>query len=310
MSLSKIFSTSKIKNQLQQTSAKISLGLSQIFTHKKLDGEMLEKLEDLLIESDLGMDITNEIIKKLKEQKFNKEIGEKEVKKFLSLELLKVLLPCQQFLQFDDSLKPQVVVMNGVNGVGKTTSIGKIAYLLSLKNKKVMIGACDTFRAGAGEQLAVWANRANCHIVMANKIGEDPASVAHRSFIEAKRQQADVLLIDTAGRLQNKQNLMDELRKINQVIKKIDPKAPHQNILVLDSTTGQNSKNQLEVFDKIVHIDGVIMTKLDGSAKGGILIALCKNFQKPIYAIGIGEAIEDLQEFNAEQFVNNLLEIK
>jgi fused signal recognition particle receptor len=310
VSLLKIFSPSSITTQLQKTSSKISLGIAQIFTHKKLDDDLLEKLEELMLESDIGTKVAGQIIKNLRAQKFSKEITDLEVKNFLALELEKILMPCQKTLHFDNNLKPQVIVVNGVNGAGKTTSIGKIASLLVNENKKVMIAACDTFRAAASEQLEVWANRANCQIITAKKEGEDPAAVAHRAFIEARQQGADVLLIDTAGRLQNKQNLMDELKKINQVLKKIDPIAPHQNILVLDATTGQNSKNQLEIFDKIVSIDGIIMTKLDGSAKGGILVALCEKFKKPVYAIGIGEKITDLQEFDAKTFIANLIEIK
>ncbi len=310
MSLLKIFSPSSIKNQLHKTSSKISSGISQIFTHKKLDDDLLEKLEELMLESDIGVKVASKIIKDLRAQKFSKEITDLEVKNFLAVELEKLLLPCQKSLQIDDHLKPQVIIINGVNGAGKTTSIGKIASSLVANNKKVMIAACDTFRAAAEEQLKVWANRANCQIITAKKEGEEPASVAHRALIEAKQQNADVLLIDTAGRLQNKQNLMDELKKINQVLKKIDAAAPHQNILILDATTGQNSKNQLEIFDKIVNITGIIITKLDGSAKGGILVALSEQFKKPIYAIGVGEKITDLQEFNAKSFIENLLEIK
>ncbi len=310
MSLLKIFHPSSITNQLHKTSVKISSGITQIFTHKKLDEDLLERLEELMLESDIGVRVVDQIIKDLRVQKFSKEITDLEVKNFLAFELEKILLPCQKILQIDDNLKPQVIVVNGVNGSGKTTSIGKIASLLATNNKKVMIAACDTFRAAAEEQLRVWANRSDCQIITAKKEGEDPASVAHRAFIEAKQQGVDVLLIDTAGRLQNKQNLMDELKKINQVLKKIDQAAPHQNILVLDATTGQNGKNQLEIFDKIVNITGIIMTKLDGSAKGGILVALCEQFKKPVYAIGIGEKITDLQEFNAKEFVRNLIEIK
>ena len=310
MSILQIFSPSQIKNQLNKTSVKISSGINQIFSHKKLDDQMLEDLEDLMLTSDIGTKATSKIIKDLKAQKFNKGISEIEAKIFLGEKLTEILLPYQKNLDVDNSTKPKVIIINGVNGVGKTTSIGKIANLLSNQNKKVIIAACDTFRAAAEEQLKIWAERSNCQIITAKKEGEDPASVAHRAFIEAKQQKADVLLVDTAGRLQNKHNLMDELRKINQVLTKIDPSAPHENILVLDATTGQNSKNQLEIFDKIVGISGLIITKLDGSAKGGIVVALSEQFKKPIYAIGIGEKIADLQEFNAKTFSNNLLGIK
>ena len=307
---SKIFTPLKLKGKLSKTSSKISSGISKIFTHKKLDDNTLEELEDLMLESDIGVTTSSRIIKNLKTQKFNKDITASEIKYFLSEELVAILMPCQESLQTDDGLKPQVIIVNGVNGVGKTTSIGKIAYNLTKDNKKVVIAACDTFRAAAEEQLKVWADRSGCQIITAKKEGEDPASVAYRAFVEAKKAQADVLLIDTAGRLQNKKNLMDELKKINQVLNKIDPSAPHKNILVLDATIGQNNKNQLEIFDKIVNITGIIITKLDGSAKGGAIIALSEQFKKPIYAIGIGEQITDLQEFDAKIFIKNLLEIK
>ena len=310
MSLIKIFSPSSIKTQLSKTSNLISSQINQIFTHKKLDEEMLESLEELLLASDIGVRVATKIIKDLKLKKFNREISDAEIKQFLADELVEILLPCQKTLQINPAFQPQVIIVNGVNGAGKTTSIGKIANSLSLDGKKVVIAACDTFRAAASEQLKVWANRANCQIIEALRDGEDPASVAHRAFVLAKEQQADVLLIDTAGRLQNKQNLMDELRKINQVLKRIDTSAPHENILILDATTGQNAKNQLEIFDKIVGITGIVITKLDGSAKGGILIALAEQFKKPIYAIGVGEKIEDLQEFDAQEFAKNLLGIQ
>ncbi len=309
MSFIKIFSPSRIKHQLDKTSNLFSKQISQIFTHKKLDETMLEDLEDLLITSDIGTKTAHKIIKDLKAKKFNKEIGEPEIKEFLSNELTKILLPCQKTLQINSDFKPQIIIVNGVNGAGKTTTIGKIAKNLADDGKKVMIAACDTFRAAAPEQLKVWAHRANCLIIEPLKEGEDPASVAHRAFIQAKQNQIDVLLIDTAGRLQNKQNLMDELKKINQVLKKIDPSAPHENILILDATNGQNAKTQLEIFDKIVNISGIVITKLDGTAKGGILVALAQQFGKPIYAIGVGEKIEDLQEFNAQNFARNLLGI-
>jgi fused signal recognition particle receptor len=307
MSFLKIFSPAKIKDRLSKSSVKITSSLSEIFTHKKLDSEILEELEDLLIISDMGIPAAKEIITHLRDKKFNKEISNEEIKKFLAAEINKILSPCQKILQINSNFKPQVIIFNGVNGVGKTTTIGKMAKMLTSSDKKVMIAACDTFRAGATEQLKIWADRSNCVIIEALKEGEDPASVAYRALLEARKNHVDVLLIDTAGRLQNKTNLMDELKKINQVLKKLDEQAPHENILVLDATTGQNAKSQLEVFNKIVNISGLIITKLDGSAKGGILVALTKEFSKPIYAIGIGENIEDLQEFNAESFSKSLV---
>jgi fused signal recognition particle receptor len=307
MSFLKIFSPSLIKNKLTKTSGYISSGISTIFKSKKLDYATLEELEDILLTSDIGVEASKEIIHNLKSKKFDREISDNEIKEFLSNELYQILLPCQKTLEIKENLKPQIIIFNGVNGVGKTTTIGKIAKQLTSLNKKVMIAACDTFRAAAASQLEVWAQRSNCLIIKADKEGGDPASVAYQALSEAKKLGIDVLLIDTAGRLQNKQNLMDELKKINQVLRKIDSSAPHENILVLDATTGQNTKNQLEIFDKMVNISGLIITKLDGSAKGGILIALAKKFTKPIYAIGIGEQIEDLQEFDAKEFAKNLV---
>lgn len=307
MSFFKLFSKSKITNQLSNSSNKISAAISQIFTHKKLDNSTLEELEETLILSDLGADVAIDIIKKFKAKKFEKNIDENSVKKFLGEEILKILQPCEKELKIDDNLKPQVIIFNGVNGAGKTTTIGKIAANLKSQNKKVLIAACDTFRAAASQQLEIWAQRANCEIITAQKEAEDPAAVAYRAFDFARKNNFDVLLIDTAGRLQNKQNLMDELKKINSVLKKIDSSAPHENLLILDATTGQNAKSQLEIFNQIVGITGLVITKLDGSAKGGIVVALAQKFNKPIYAIGVGEKIEDLQEFNAIDFVNNLV---
>ena len=304
-----LFSKSKISDQLKGSSNKISSAIAQIFTHKKLDVQMLEELEDTLVLSDIGAEVSADIVAHLKAQKFEKNIDEIEVKKFLVGEIEKILKPCESKLKLDESSKPQVIIFNGVNGAGKTTTIGKIAANLKNQNKKVLIAACDTFRAAASEQIVVWAKRVGCEIIQAQKTGEDPAAVAHRAFDFARKNNFDVLLVDTAGRLQNKQNLMDELKKINSVLKKIDATAPHQNLLILDATTGQNARNQLEVFDQIVGITGLVITKLDGSAKGGILVALAQKFQKPIYAIGVGEKIEDLQEFDAAVFARNLVGI-
>lgn len=309
MSFFKFFSKSKIVDQLTSSSSKISSSIAQIFTHKKLDETTLEDLEESLIIGDIGVEVAKNIVAKLKSNKFEKNIDEIEVKKFLRDEIVKILLPCQKSLIIDGGKKPHIIIFNGVNGAGKTTTIGKIASNLTNQNKKVLIAACDTFRAAASEQLEVWANRSNCQIIKANKEGEDPAAVAYRALDFAIKNDFDVLLIDTAGRLQNKQNLMDELKKIGSVIKKLDQSAPHENILILDSTTGQNAKNQLEIFNQIVGITGLIITKLDGSAKGGIVISLAEKFNKPIYGIGIGEKIEDLQEFDAKNFADNLLGI-
>lgn len=309
MSFFKLFSKSKIADQLKNSSQKLSLAITQIFTHKQLDNQTLEELEEILILNDLGSEFASEIVNNLKAQKFEKNIDITSVKDFLALELEKILKPCQHSINVDDNAKkPLVIVFNGVNGAGKTTTIGKIAFNLKNQNKKVLIAGCDTFRAGASSQLEIWAKRAECEIILALKDGEDPASVAYRALDHAQKNNFDVLLVDTAGRLQNKQNLMDELKKINTVIKKLDASAPHHNILIVDATIGQNSKTQTEIFNKTVGIDGIIITKLDGSSKGGVVVAISKIFSKPIYAIGIGEKIEDLQEFDAKNFAQSLVE--
>lgn len=295
------------KSNLSKSSNRISAAIAQIFTHKKLDAQTLEELEETLILSDMGSEVAASLIQNLKEKKFEKNIDENEIKNFLSAEIEKILKPCQASLKLDESIKPQVIIFNGVNGAGKTTTIGKVAANLKNQNKKILIAACDTFRAAASQQLEVWAKRVGCEIILPQKEGEDPAAIAYRAFDFAKKNNFDVLLIDTAGRLQNKQNLMDELKKINSVLKKIDAAAPHENLLILDATIGQNARVQMEVFNQIVGITGLVITKLDGTAKGGIVVALAQKFRKPIYAIGIGEKIEDLQEFNAANFSKNLV---
>lgn len=305
MSLLRFFS----KPKSNPISSKIATAISQIFTHRELDEATIDELEEALIANDVGSSVANLLTENLRRKKFEKNIDLAEVKKLFAAEIEKILQPCEAALNLDEAHKPQVIIFNGVNGVGKTTTIGKIAAKLKSQNKKILIAACDTFRSAAVEQLQVWANRVECNIITPQKEGEDPAAIAYRALSFAKENGFDIVLIDTAGRLQNKQNLMDELKKINQVLQKIDASAPHENLLILDATTGQNARNQLEIFDKIVGITGLIITKLDGTARGGIVIALAQQFRKPIYAIGVGEKLEDLQEFNAKNFVENLLGI-
>lgn len=307
MSIFKIFSRSKIKDELKPSSNKITSAITQIFTHKKLDETTLEELEETLILSDLGTTASLNIITNLKKYKFAKNISDEEIKEFLQNEIIKILEPCQKALEIKESSKPQVLIFNGVNGAGKTTTIGKIAQNLKNQNKKILIAACDTFRAAAGAQLQVWAQRVGCEIMLPTKEGEDSAALAYRALSKASAENFDVLLIDTAGRLQNKSNLMDELKKISKVLKKIDEEAPHENLLILDATTGQNAKSQLQIFNEVIGISGLIVTKLDGSARGGIVVSLAQDFKKPIYAIGIGEKLDDLQEFSANDFAKNLV---
>jgi fused signal recognition particle receptor len=306
MAIFNFFSPSKSDGSLTKSS-KISAAITQIFSHKKLDSDLLDELEESLIISDIGAETAMQIVGNFRAKKYHKNITTDEVKNFLIEEIEKILLTCQKALELNGELKPKVIIFNGVNGAGKTTTIGKVANNLKSQGKKVTIAACDTFRAAASQQLEIWAQRVGCEIVVATKDGEDPAAVAHRALNFAKNNDSDFLLVDTAGRLQNKQNLMDELKKINSVLKKIDASAPHENLLILDATIGQNAKQQLEVFNQIVGITGLVITKLDGSAKGGIVVALADKYKKPIYAIGLGEKIEDLQEFDAKSFAKSLM---
>jgi fused signal recognition particle receptor len=290
--------------------SKLSQNIFSIFSNKKLDQSLIDELEDQLIMSDLGVNASNKIVSEIRNKKFAQNIEISEIKKIISEVILKIVKPCQISLEqklINNNKKTKIIIFCGVNGAGKTTTIGKIADNLSKNNQKVIIAACDTFRAAATEQLEIWAKKANCEIIAAVKEGEDPASVAYRAAKNAVDNNYDVLLIDTAGRLQNKQNLMDELKKIISVIKKIDATSPDESILIIDANIGQNANQQLEIFDKTISISGLIITKLDGSAKGGVVVNICDKYQKPIYAVGVGEKISDLKEFNAEEFVNNLI---
>jgi fused signal recognition particle receptor len=296
----------KLKAGLSKTSVKVTEGLTKILTHKPLDKEALEELEDLLIAADIGNATVKEIIDELASEKHAKDISVHEVKEVIAAKLSAVLKPVAQSLSIPKSDKPYVVLVCGVNGNGKTTTLGKIALKLKQDGKKVMLAACDTFRAAALEQLKVRADRAGA-MFFAGAANADPASVAYQAFELAVKERVDVLFIDTAGRLHNKKNLMDELAKINKVIKKIDANAPHNVILVLDATTGQNALSQVATFKELVGISGLIITKLDGTAKGGIVVAIAKKYAIPIYAIGVGEGIEDLNEFSPEEFARALV---
>ncbi len=307
------FKKSKTKEEsLDQEKPKqpsfLSKTIGSIFSQRKLDAKTLEELEEALIQADISFNSCQKILSDLSSQKFDKNIDENEIRNHLKQQILKILNKSTKKLDLTSSdKKPKTLIFNGVNGSGKTTTIGKIAFNLTSDGKKVLIAACDTFRAGAADQLEIWANRSNCEIVRADKEGQDPASVAFKALQKAKQENYDFLLIDTAGRLQNKKNLMDELGKINNVLKKIDENAVDENILVLDGTIGQNAKSQMEVFNEVVNLTGLIITKLDGTAKGGIAITLVDEFEKPIYAIGKGEKIDDLVEFDAQSYLDELI---
>ena len=269
-----------------------------------LDDDMLEQLEELLISSDMGVDTAVRITANLAEGRFGKKLSAADIKMALSQEIVRVMEPVARPLPIYEKT-PQVILVVGVNGSGKTTTIGKLASQFKKAGKSVVIAAGDTFRAAAVEQLKVWGDRAGVPVLTAPQ-GSDPASLAFDAMTQAENDGVDLLMIDTAGRLQNRTDLMEELAKIVRVIKKKDPTAPHNTLLVLDATTGQNTLNQVEVFQKLADVSGLIMTKLDGTAKGGVLVSLADKFALPIHAIGVGEQIDDLDAFDPQDFANAL----
>ena len=277
---------------------------AEVEKQRVLDDDMLEELEDLLVSTDLGVDAATRIAANIAEGRFGRRVGGREIKRLMAEEVARVLEPVAKPLPLY-AKKPQVVLVVGVNGSGKTTTIGKIASQLKGAGKSVMIAAGDTFRAAAVEQLSVWGERAGVPVFKLEQ-GADPASLAFDALAKAQADGVDVLLIDTAGRLQNRQDLMEELAKIVRVIRKRDETAPHNTLLVLDATTGQNAVGQVEVFRKIADVTGLVMTKLDGTARGGVLVALADKIGLPIHAIGVGEGIEDLQPFDPMEFARAL----
>lgn len=291
----------RLKDGLSKTSSKLSDGITGLFTKRKLDGATLDDLEDLLIQADLGVETAQRITEAISKGRYEKGISADEVRAILSSEVEKVLSPVAKPLVIDAAHKPHVVLVVGVNGTGKTTTIGKLAAQLAREGKSVMMAAGDTFRAAAIDQLKVWGERTKSKVI-ARDVGADSSGLAFDALKEAQAAGADVLLIDTAGRLQNKAALMDELEKVVRVIKKIDATAPHDVLLVLDATTGQNAMSQVEVFRERAGVTGLIMTKLDGTARGGILVAIAAKHGLPVHAIGIGEGIDDMQPFAAKDF--------
>ena len=297
----------KFKIGLTKSSKKLSLGINDLIFKKKINENNLDALEDFLIQSDVGVEVALELKEKFSKTKIEpKNENKKEIFKIFSNYIFEILKPLEKNLENLKKNQPCVILIAGVNGVGKTTTIGKLSKILGKNNKRVLFGAADTFRAAAVSQLETWAKKTNAGIIKSNE-GSDPASVAYKALDCAIKENVDYLIIDTAGRLQNKKNLMDEFKKIINVLKKIDPSAPHEIFLILDATTGQNAINQVEEFKKISSISGLIMTKLDGTAKGGILIAIGKKFKLPIIAIGVGEKEDDLEIFNAQHFANAMM---
>ncbi len=291
----------RLKKGLTKSSSRLGEGISGIFTKRRLDEEALQELEDILVQADLGVETAMRITDRLAASRLDKNISPQEVREVLASEVEKVLEPVARPLEIDDDAKPFVILMAGVNGAGKTTTIGKLSRKLSDEGKKVMLAAGDTFRAAAVEQLQIWGERTGAPVVT-RAVGSDAASLAFEAMKEAKEAGVDVLMMDTAGRLQNKSHLMDELKKIVRVMKKQDENAPHAVLLVLDATTGQNAVSQAEVFGEAVDVTGLVMTKLDGSARGGILVAIADRFGLPVHFIGVGEGVEDLQPFSASEF--------
>ena len=293
----------KLQNSLKKTSEKFVKGIDEVFNKSRPQQKILQDIEDLLIQADVGVGFVEEFRKNIADKKYSQEELTKEnFFQIIAKEIENILIPVQKDFFSISHNKPTVILVCGVNGVGKTTTIGKLCKKLKDKGNKIIVGAADTFRAAAIEQLELWCKKINVEIIKSD-LGSDPASVAFKSFEYAKINNFDYCIIDTAGRLQNKKNLMEEFSKIIRVLKKIDNNTPHETILVLDATTGQNAINQIEEFKKITTISGIIMTKLDGTAKGGILVAIAKQFQIPIYAIGVGEKEEDLDNFVAKDFV-------
>ncbi|HVY42804.1 MAG TPA: signal recognition particle-docking protein FtsY [Hyphomicrobiaceae bacterium] len=291
----------RLKAGLTKTSSKLSDGITGLFTKRKLDAETLEELEDLLIEADLGVGTAMRITEVLSKGRYAKELSPEAVRTVLADEVERVLTPVAKPLTVTGGHKPQVILVVGVNGTGKTTTIGKLAQQFSRQGLKVMLAAGDTFRAAATEQLQIWGKRTGAAVV-ARATGADAAGLVFDALKEAQTGGYDVLLIDTAGRLQNKQALMDELEKVVRVIAKLDAGAPHDVLLVLDATTGQNALSQVEVFRDRARVTGLVMTKLDGTARGGILVAIAEKYGLPVHAIGVGEGVDDLQPFDPKEF--------
>ncbi len=296
----------RLKAGLGRSSTRIKDGISAILTKQRLDGETIEALEELLITADLGVATAAKLTAALAETRFDKEITAEEVRTALAADIADILAPVAVPLVPDPLRRPHVVLVVGVNGSGKTTTIGKLAKYFRDDGRSVMLAAGDTFRAAAVEQLKIWGERTGCPVI-ARETGSDAAGLAYDALEEARRQGSDLLLIDTAGRLQNRADLMGELQKIIRVIRKLDEAAPHSCLLVLDATVGQNAHSQVETFQDMADVTGLVLTKLDGSARGGVLVALAERFGLPVHAVGIGEGEDDLRPFDAEVFARGLM---
>jgi fused signal recognition particle receptor len=291
----------RLKSGLSKTSSQLASGITSVFTKSKLDDATVEDLEDILIQADLGVATATRITRKISDGRFDKGISADAVRAILAAEVEDVLTPVAKPLDIERGNKPHVILMVGVNGAGKTTTIGKLSSQFRAAGKSVLVAAGDTFRAAAVDQLKVWAERTGAEFI-SRDIGADAAGLAFDALNAAKSNGTDVVLIDTAGRLQNKEGLMEELEKIVRVMKKVNPDAPHDVLLVLDATTGQNALRQVEVFRERAGVTGIVMTKLDGTARGGILVAIADAHSLPVHAIGVGEGVGDLAAFDASEF--------
>jgi len=299
---------SRLKAGLSRTSAKIAESINTVLGRATLDDATLAELEDALIAADLGPRVAARLVESLRKEKFEKGITDRAVREALARSIAAILQPVAQPFAIDARNRPEVLLIVGVNGSGKTTTIGKLAKRLIDQRRKVVMAAGDTFRAAAVSQLKVWGERVGATVVTGPE-GGDPAALAFTALERARSDGADALLIDTAGRLHNKADLMAELAKVVRVIRKLDPATPHQCLLVLDATTGQNALQQVEIFKSMVNVTGLVVTKLDGSARGGILVALAERFGVPVVAIGVGETIDDLNSFIPEEFARSLLDL-
>tara|TARA_B110000238_G_C16140297_1_gene445895 strand:- start:5386 stop:6321 length:936 start_codon:yes stop_codon:yes gene_type:complete len=296
----------RLKAGLQRSSEKISTGITELFTKRKLDAEALQDLKDILIQGDLGVSTATRLTSSLAKTRFDQEISSEEIKIALAEEVATILAPVAQPLVIDGTHKPHIILVCGINGSGKTTTIGKMARQFKNQGKSVTLAAGDTFRAAAVEQLQIWGERSDCPVISRDN-GADAAGLAFDAIKEAQASGADVLMIDTAGRLQNRKDLMEELTKVVRVIRKVDETAPHSVLLVMDATIGQNAHSQVEVFKDMVDVSGLIITKLDGSAKGGVVVSLAERFEIPVHAVGVGEGIDDLRPFEADAFARSLI---
>ena len=299
----------RLKAGLTRSSAKLGEGIAGIFTKRKLDDAAIEELEELLIAADLGVATAAKLTANLAATRFDKEVAPEEVRRALAEDIAAILEPVAKPLVLDAARKPHVVLVVGVNGSGKTTTIAKLARHYRDQGLQVLLAAGDTFRAAAVEQLKVWGARSGCPVI-SKEPGADAAGLAYEALETARREGFDLLLIDTAGRLHNKAGLMAELQKIQRVLKKLDDTAPHDVLLVLDATTGQNAHAQVETFKELVQVSGLALTKLDGSARGGVMVALAEKFGLPVHAVGVGEGLDDLRPFAAKEFANSLMGIE